>query len=88
MSATGCRWLRQHIFSNLPDVESKQLSFSSKIYISRPKTVGRYLINEDEVLEALTPFGFVAYTPGKSQLIGPGKTIFTSRNLFPLMVLV
>jgi len=62
MSATGCRWLRQRIFSNLPDVESKQLSFSSKIYISRPKTVGRYLINEDEVLEALTPFGFVAYT--------------------------
>jgi hypothetical protein len=62
MSATGCRWLRQRIFSNLPDVESKQLSFSSRIYISRPKTVGRYLINEDEVLEALTPFGFVAYT--------------------------
>lgn len=62
MSATACRWLRQRIVSNLPDVESKQFSFSSRIFISRPKTVGRYIINEDDVLEALIPFGFVAYT--------------------------
>jgi hypothetical protein len=62
MSATACRWLRQRMFSNLPDLGSQQLSFSSRIYISRPKTVGRHIINEDEVMEALTPFGFVAYT--------------------------
>ncbi len=61
VSPTACRWLRQRIFSNLPKVES-QISFSSRIYISRPKTAGRRLINEDDVLEALTPLGFVAYT--------------------------
>lgn len=62
ISPTACRWVRQRIFSNLPDVGSEKLSFSSRIYISRPKAVGRQLINEDDVLEALTPFGFVAYT--------------------------
>jgi hypothetical protein len=62
MSPTACRWLRQRMFSNLPDVGSEKLSFSSKIYISRPKSAGRQVINEDDVLEALTPFGFVPYT--------------------------
>lgn len=62
ISPTACRWVRQRIFSNLPDVGSEKLSFSSRIYISRPKAVGRQLINEDDVLEALAPFGFVAYT--------------------------
>jgi len=50
----------QRIFSNLPDVGSEKLSFHQE-YISRPKAVGRQLINEDDVLEALTPFGFVAW---------------------------
>lgn len=61
-SPTACRWLRQRMLSNLPDVGSEKLSLSSRIYISRPKTVGRHIVNEDDVLEALTPFGFVAYT--------------------------
>jgi Glycosyltransferase 61 len=60
--ASACHWLRQRLVSNLPDVESKQSSFSSRIYISRPKTVGRNVTNEDEVLAALAPLGFVAYT--------------------------
>jgi hypothetical protein len=51
------------MLSNLPDVGSNKLSFSSRVYISRPKTAGRCVINEDEVLAALKPFGFVAYTP-------------------------
>ncbi len=62
ISATACRWFRQRILSNLPEVESEKLSFSSRIYISRTKKVGRNIINEDEVLKALAPLGFVAYT--------------------------
>jgi hypothetical protein len=62
ISPTACRWLSQRIISNLPDVGTENLSFSSKIYISRSKAAGRRVINEDDVLKALTPFGFVAYT--------------------------
>jgi len=61
-SPSACRWLCQTMLNNLPNVASENLSFSSRIYISRPKKVGRNVINEDEVMEALTPFGFVAYT--------------------------
>jgi len=61
VSPLACRWLRQRILSNLPDAESEQLSFSSKIFISRRKAVQWRIINEDEVIEALAPFGFVAY---------------------------
>jgi hypothetical protein len=61
VSPLACRWLRQRILSNLPDAEREQLSFSPKIFISRRKAVQRRIINEDEVIEALAPFGFVAY---------------------------
>jgi hypothetical protein len=59
---SACQWLRQRMLSNLPDVGNKKPSFSSRIYISRTKKTGRNIINEDEVLKALTSFGFVAYT--------------------------
>jgi hypothetical protein len=59
---TACQWLRQRILSNLPELESQKLSFSSRIYISRRQNTGRYVINEEEVLAALKPLGFVAYT--------------------------
>jgi capsular polysaccharide biosynthesis protein len=62
ISPSACRWLRQRMLSNLPDVGSNKLSFSPRIYISRTKKTGRNVINEDEVLKALTTFGFVAYT--------------------------
>jgi hypothetical protein len=62
ISPTTCRWLRDRLVSNLPDLGSKKPLFSSRIYISRAKTAGRRVINEDDVLEALKPFGFVAYT--------------------------
>jgi len=61
VSPMACRWLRQRILSNLPVVASEQLNFSSKIFISRRKALQRRIINEDEVIEALAPFGFVAY---------------------------
>lgn len=61
ISPQACRWLRQRMSSNLPAVSSN-LAFSPRIYISRPKTTGRHVINEDDVLKLLTPLGFVAYT--------------------------
>jgi hypothetical protein len=62
ISPSACQWLRQRMLSNLPDGSSENLSFSSRIYISRTKKTGRNVINEEQVLKALTPFGFVAYT--------------------------
>jgi len=62
ISPTTCRWLRERLVSNLPDLISKNLLLSSRIYISRSKTAGRRVINEDDVLTALSPLGFVAYT--------------------------
>lgn len=60
ISPSACRWVRQRILSNLPD-EGEQLSLSPRVYISRSTATGRRVINEADVLEALTPFGFVAY---------------------------
>lgn len=60
-----CRWMRQRMLSNLDRVERQSENFSSRIYISRTKTTGRQVINEEEVLAALAPLGFVAYTMEK-----------------------
>jgi len=62
ISPSACRWLRQRLVSNLPDVESEKCYFSRRIYIVRTQTTGRRIINEDEVLSVLTRLGFVAYT--------------------------
>lgn len=61
ISPTACQWLRQRLLSNLPNSHST-LSLSPRIYLSRPKSVGRNIINEDEVMAVLAPLGFVAYT--------------------------
>ncbi|NHC33919.1 glycosyltransferase family 61 protein [Scytonema millei] len=60
ISPTACQWLRQRLLSNLPDNTS--ISLSPRIYISRPKSAGRNIINEDDVMAVLAPLGFVAYT--------------------------
>jgi Glycosyltransferase 61 len=60
-SATALRWLRQRLVSNLPEVGSQNTPLSSRIYISRAKSVGRHVTNEDEVISALAPLGFVVY---------------------------
>lgn len=62
MSPAACNWLRQRVFSNLPNCRSTNLLFSPRVYISRTKITGRQIINEDEVLQALAHFGFVTYT--------------------------
>lgn len=60
ISPTACQWLRQRLLSNLPDNTS--ISLSPRIYISRPKSAGRNIINEENVMAILAPLGFVAYT--------------------------
>lgn len=62
ISPTACRWLRQRILSNLPTAASSKCYFSPRVLISRGKATGRRVINEDELIEALAPLGFVVYT--------------------------
>jgi hypothetical protein len=59
--AKACEWLRQRMISNLPPSENAGATFSPRILISRAKAAGRNIINEDEVMEALAPLGFVSY---------------------------
>lgn len=61
VSPIACRWLRQRMLSNLSQVKSEN-SYSPYVYISRDRAVGRRVINEKEVIEALKPFGVVSYT--------------------------
>ena len=61
-SPLACQWIRQRMLSNISKYESSEHSFSPKIFISRRKTFGRQVINEDDVIEALSAFGFVSYT--------------------------
>jgi len=62
ISPAACCWLRERTVSNLPILMNEEVKFSPRIYISRSKISARQVINEDELLEALTPFGFVSYT--------------------------
>lgn len=62
ISPTACRWLRQRILANLPTAANSKFNFSPRVLISRRKATGRRVINEDELIQALAPFGFVAYT--------------------------
>ncbi len=56
ISVAACLWLRDRILSNLPNNNQKMPSFSPKVFISRRKALGRRIINENEVIEALTPY--------------------------------
>jgi hypothetical protein len=60
ISASACLWLRDRILRNLPSIENSS-SFSPCIFISRRKALGRRIVNEDEVIRALTPLGFSVY---------------------------
>jgi hypothetical protein len=61
VSPQACIWLRQRLLSQLSDITSERLSFSPKIFISRRQAAFRRVINEDEILRALAPLGFVSY---------------------------
>ncbi|BAZ42354.1 TPR domain protein [Calothrix sp. NIES-4101] len=62
ISPSALHWLRQRIFSNLSTTDINQNFFSKRIYISRSQASGRRVINEDEVMQVLSPYGFVSYS--------------------------
>ena len=69
ISVTACQWLKQKILSNIPKSESDCSAFSPKVFISRRKALGRRISNENEVIEALKPKGFVTYVLEKMSYI-------------------
>jgi Glycosyltransferase 61 len=61
ISVAACQWLRQKILNNICRSEDNFPSISTKVIISRRKALGRRIANENEVIEALKPLGFVIY---------------------------
>ena len=61
ISVSACQWLRQKMLVNITSVPDNFNSFSPQIFISRRKALGRRITNENEVIEALRPLGFVTY---------------------------
>ncbi|MGF1540690.1 MAG: DUF563 domain-containing protein [Pleurocapsa sp.] len=61
ISVSACQWLRQKILNNVAKIESDRASFSPQVFISRCKALGRRIANENEVIKALEPLGFVTY---------------------------
>lgn len=62
ISPAACRWVSRRIVSNLPHPIGNLPDYSPNIFISRQKALGRRILNEQEVIAALAPLGFVAYT--------------------------
>ena len=69
ISVSACQWLRNKILSNILSKASNDTSFSTKVFISRRKALGRRIKNEDEVLKTLEPLGFAAYILEKMSYI-------------------
>lgn len=61
VSPQACRWISQRVVNNLLISEGNKPSFSSKVWISRRKSLVRKIVNEDDVIACLAPLGFVAY---------------------------
>lgn len=60
-SSLACRWVRERILSNITDNKSAGIPFSPKIFISRRKAFSRRIMNETDVIKALSKLGFVDY---------------------------
>ncbi|MBP7216028.1 MAG: glycosyltransferase family 61 protein [Candidatus Omnitrophica bacterium] len=58
---SACYWLRDRILSNMPG-QAKQ-HYDAKIFISRVKSRGRKIINEDQIMDVLGPMGFKKICP-------------------------
>jgi hypothetical protein len=56
----ACEFVRE---SMLRQVEPTLQASNRRLYISRAQCVGRTVLNEQEVIEALTPYGFTLVTP-------------------------
>lgn len=61
ISPSACRWVRQRLLSNLPALKENKTPFTPRVYISRAKASCRKVVNETEVMDLLTPLGFVEY---------------------------
>lgn len=53
-------WLRETILGSVLDEQTTAAS-SSNVYISRSNAIARRVVNEDEVMEVLEPYGFERY---------------------------
>ncbi|MDZ8108092.1 MAG: glycosyltransferase family 61 protein [Nostoc sp. DedQUE12a] len=81
VAPSSLHWLRQRIFNNLPASEGNQVFYSPNIYISRAKASGRRVINEDEVMEFLTPLGFASYSLEGMSFIEQIRLFSTAKNI-------
>ncbi len=61
VSIAACQWLKQKMLSKIASIEGNIASFAPNIFISRRKALGRRIINENEVIDALNPLGFSIY---------------------------
>ena len=57
----ACEWLRERLVSALP--ESSAPAYARRVLISRGAAAGRRILNEDELMAALSPFGFDRHQP-------------------------
>ncbi|MGG6293850.1 glycosyltransferase family 61 protein [Leptolyngbya sp. AN02str] len=55
------QWMRDRMIHNLPSVQDSSLPYSSRIFISRGNASGRRIVNEEDVMQLLSPLGFKKY---------------------------
>nr|WP_303648655.1 glycosyltransferase family 61 protein [Haloarchaeobius litoreus] len=60
-SPTGIRWLRNRILTNVEPVFTCE--HSPRVYISRENALKRRVVNQEQVMEVLSNWGFSAYRP-------------------------
>lgn len=60
-SPTGIRWLRNRILANVEPVSTCE--HSPRVYISRENALKRRVVNQDQVMDVLSDWGFTAYRP-------------------------
>ena len=59
-SRTELSWLRETILDGVPD-ERRTADSDSRIYVSRSNAISRRVVNEDQVMRVLKPYGFERY---------------------------
>ncbi len=61
VSVRACHWLRERALSNINSNDPLKIPLSENIFISRRKAKSRYILNEEEVINLLSPMGFIPY---------------------------
>jgi hypothetical protein len=62
VALSGLRWVRGKMLAGLERAAPPSMPICPRVFISRRTALARRIANEDEVLEALAPLGFRAYT--------------------------